>query len=59
MNETLTLLARSDGIAVTLTPMSKLIVGVLFLIVLGLVVWVVSYRKADGAAYDKDHKEQG
>ncbi|MEM9185217.1 MAG: hypothetical protein AAGB00_01825 [Planctomycetota bacterium] len=47
MPEDLLLLARSDGIAVTLTPLSKAIVGGLFLLILGGVAWVVSYRKPD------------
>lgn len=49
MSEFLQLLARSDGIAVTLSPLSKWIVGGLFLVVLAAVIWVVSYRKPDGA----------
>ncbi|MEM6798357.1 MAG: hypothetical protein AAF589_02480 [Planctomycetota bacterium] len=56
LNELL-LLARSDGIAVTLTTMSKLVVAGLFLIILAGVVWVVSYRRPDGAAYPEDDAE--
>ncbi|MEM8865329.1 MAG: hypothetical protein AAGF31_07235 [Planctomycetota bacterium] len=54
MNLASLLLARSDGIAVTLTPLSKLIVGGLFLAILAAVLCVVFYRKPDGAAYPEE-----
>lgn len=41
VNEALFLLARSNGIAVTLSPVSKAIVGVALLAALGLVGWVM------------------
>ncbi|MEN1678893.1 MAG: hypothetical protein AAGJ46_04830 [Planctomycetota bacterium] len=42
---------RDDGIATQLTTRSKLVVGVVFLVVLGCVIGVLAYRKPDGAAY--------
>ena len=57
LNAELLTLARSDGMAVTLSPLSKWIVGGLFLVVLSAVVWVISYRKPDGAAYPEDADE--
>ena len=50
MLQAFTLLARSDGIAVTLSPLSKIIVAGVFLVILGLVIRVVTYRKSSSQA---------
>jgi len=49
MLQALTLLARSDGIGLTLSPLSKIIVAGAFLLILGLVIRVVTYRKPDSS----------
>ena len=45
---------RDPGIGTTLSPTSMIIVGLLSAVVLGFVIWMVSYRKPAGAVHPYD-----
>lgn len=45
---------RDPGIGTTLSPASLVITGVASVVVIGLVVWLVSYRKPDGTVHPYD-----